>query len=256
MIDIKKAKKVFENYVAKYDIKNEKILLKVNHIYRVAEITRNIAISLKLSQEDVNLAELIGLLHDIGRFEQVKRYNTFNDHKSIDHGKFAVDLLFNEGLIKEFDIEEKYYDIIKKAVYNHNKSKIEEGLNEKELLHSKIIRDGDKIDIYYVLLTDKTINTYNCADMSKETFSENIVNDFFEKHLIEYKNRKTYGDLWVCHIAYIFDFYYKKSYLIIKEKKYLDLLLKKMNFQNEKTKKIANKMIEYSKNYLEQRCSE
>lgn len=256
MIDIEKAKKVFDNYVAKYDIKNEKILLKVNHIYRVAEITRNIAISLNLSQEDVNLAELIGLLHDIGRFEQVKRYNTFNDHKSIDHGKFAVDLLFGEGLINEFEIEEKYYDIIKKAVYNHNKAKIEEGLNEKELLHSKIIRDGDKIDIYYVLTTDKTINTYNCEDMSKETFSENIITDFFEKHLIEYKNRKTYGDLWVCHIAYIFDFYYKKSYFLIKEKKYLDLLLEKMNFQNEETKKIANRIIEYSKNYLDKRCSE
>ena len=52
-----------------------------------------------MSKEDIDLAWLTGLLHDIGRFEQVRRYGTFNDAKSIDHGKLGVEILFLEGKI-------------------------------------------------------------------------------------------------------------------------------------------------------------
>jgi putative nucleotidyltransferase with HDIG domain len=44
----------------------------VIHTYHVADNARNIAEKLKLSKEDIELAELIGLLHDIGRFEELK----------------------------------------------------------------------------------------------------------------------------------------------------------------------------------------
>ena len=36
---------------------------------------------------------LIGLLHDIGRFEQVKVYDTFSDIDSIDHADYGVEIL-------------------------------------------------------------------------------------------------------------------------------------------------------------------
>ena len=65
MIDIKKAKKVFKEYIRNYDIENPKIALKVAHIERVSAIAKKTAESLNLSKEDVELAELIGLLHDI-----------------------------------------------------------------------------------------------------------------------------------------------------------------------------------------------
>ena len=97
MIDIKKAKQEFKEYVKNYDIENPKIALKIAHIERVASIAKNIAESLKLPKEDVELAELIGLLHDIGRFEQVKRYNTFVDALSANHAKLGVEILFKEG---------------------------------------------------------------------------------------------------------------------------------------------------------------
>ena len=43
------------------------------------------------------------------------------------------------------DIE--YDEIIKKAIHNHNKLLIEEGLTKEEELFCKIIRDADKLDI-------------------------------------------------------------------------------------------------------------
>ncbi len=56
-------------------------------------------------------------------------------------------MLFEENLIKNFIEDDKYDYIIKTAVLNHNKGKIDEGLSEKEMLFSKIIRDADKLDI-------------------------------------------------------------------------------------------------------------
>ena len=47
----------------------------------------------------------------------------------------------------------------------------------QELLHSKIIRDADKLDCFYVLLTDDIKNTYGCSaeDMQNvELFSTEV----------------------------------------------------------------------------------
>ena len=76
MIDLEKAREAFKEYVEQFDSTNGKIMLKINHIYRVAKISREIAIQNNMSEEEQDLAELIGLLHDIGRFMQVKLYNT------------------------------------------------------------------------------------------------------------------------------------------------------------------------------------
>ena len=48
------------------------------------------------------------MLHDIGRFEQIRRFGTFNDAQSVDHAEFGADLLFKECLIRKF--AEGYYE--------------------------------------------------------------------------------------------------------------------------------------------------
>ena len=133
MIDKKKALKAFKDYVENYNPDDEKIKLKIEHIQRVSKVAEKIAKSENLLDEDVELAWLIGLLHDIGRFEQIRLYNTFNDGKSINHAEMGIKILFEEGHIKEFIDDRKYDDLIKKAILNHNRAKIEPELNEKEL---------------------------------------------------------------------------------------------------------------------------
>ena len=251
MIDIINAKKVFNEYVKKYNANDGKIALKIAHILRVADLSKKIAISLNLSEEDIELAELIGLLHDIGRFEQVRIYNTFIDKISINHGEYGVKVLFEDNLIEKFNVDEKYYKIIKTAILNHNRSEIEEGLSDVELLHSKIIRDSDKIDIFYVLSTDTIKNIYGCELLENETFSEEIIREFKEDHIINYKNRNTYGDIWISHVAYVFDFNYKDSYITMKENDYINKLLKKANFKNENTLKEAKEMIDMANDYID-----
>ncbi len=251
MIDIINAKKVFNEYVKKYNANDGKIALKIAHILRVADLSKKIAISLNLSEENIELAELIGLLHDIGRFEQVRIYNTFIDKISINHGEYGVKVLFEDNLIEKFNVDEKYYKIIKTAILNHNRSEIEEGLSDVELLHSKIIRDSDKLDIFYVLSTDTIKNIYGCELLENETFSEEIIREFKEDHIINYKNRNTYGDIWISHVAYVFDFNYKDSYITMKENDYINKLLKKANFKNENTLKEAKEMIDMANDYID-----
>ena len=101
-IDRERVKQAFAQYVRRYNAEDEKILLKIRHTYRVAEISERIAVGLGLSAYDTDLAWLIGMLHDIGRFEQLKQYGTFVDEDSIDHAHFGVDLLFRDGLIREY----------------------------------------------------------------------------------------------------------------------------------------------------------
>ena len=48
-----------------------------------------------------DLAYLIALLHDIGRFEQIKRFNSFDD-RNVDHATLGVQVLFDEGMIRQF----------------------------------------------------------------------------------------------------------------------------------------------------------
>ena len=79
MIDIEKARKEFDNYTKNYDLDNENLNKKYYHTYRVMGICKAIAKSLKLSDEEINLAKIIGLLHDIARFEQYTKYRTFAD---------------------------------------------------------------------------------------------------------------------------------------------------------------------------------
>lgn len=158
-------KETFENYVKNYDISDPDINHKHNHSYRVMGNSLFLAETLNLSETDKTLALIIGLYHDIGRFEQDKLYDTYNDNKTFDHADYGVKVLFEQNLIKQIPVEEKYYNIIEKAVKNHNKYQIEEGLSEQELLHAKIIRDADKIDILYAasekLLVPKALDYKN-----------------------------------------------------------------------------------------------
>ena len=119
MIDLQYAKKAFENYLNDYDRKNEKIKLKIVHTYGVMECSKKNAEDMKMSAEDCELAQIIGLLHDIGRFEQLKCYNSF-EPGTMDHAAFGVRILFEERLIRRFVEEDKWDEIIKTAIGHHS----------------------------------------------------------------------------------------------------------------------------------------
>ena len=250
MIDIQKALNEYNNYTKNYNLKDDKTSAKVAHMLRVKENSKMIAKSLNLNNEDVQLAELIGLLHDIGRFEQLKRYNTYLDKNSVNHGEFGVKILFEDGLIRNFVTDNFYDEIIRKAIINHNRNKIENGLNERELLHAKIIRDADTIDILYMAVIEKPEVVYESDNTEKETFTDELFNEFMNNELLDYSKIKTHADIIITHFKYIFNMNFKYSFQIIKEKEYLEKIYKRICFENENTQKQFETIYDTTVKYL------
>lgn len=234
-MDEKKIKDSFLEYVNNYERTN-RVDLKKNHILRVAENAKKIAISLGFRKEEIELSYLIGICHDIGRFEQVRLYDTFSDKDTnTDHAEYSNKVLFEDGLIRKFTDIDKYYSIIRKAVYNHNKLKIEQGLSKKEELYCKIIRDADKLDILYLLSVEKKEAIYWYNDFNIEQINQKLIDEFMKEKLINYKDIHNNADQIIAFYNYIYDFYFKKSYEIIKENEYYNKYLEtiKNDFNNE-----------------------
>ena len=255
MINITKAKKAFKEYIQNYDIDNPKVKLKIAHIERTANIARKTAESLNLEKEDIELAELIGLLHDIGRFEQIKRYNTFVDYLSEDYAKLGVDILFEENLIREFIEDNKYDRIIKLAILNHNKDKnnITKNITEKEKLHIKLIRDSDKTDIIYLLTFEDKKAAWEKEDLSEEIFTEEIYREFIEDKNIFYPNMQTYADRLIGHFAFVYDFNYQYGLKIIYNNEYYTKIYNRFKFNNKKTEEEFKNIYKITINYIEER---
>lgn len=256
MIDIIKAKEEFKKYINNYDIKDNKIRVKVAHIERVANTAKIIAKSLKLNKENVELAELIGLLHDIGRFEQVKKYHTFVDKNSINHGEYGVKILFKKGLIRKFIKDDRYDEIIKKAILNHNKAKIDDNLSDLEKIHCRIIRDADKTDIFYVLTTTDKKTVWEKDDLSNDKISDEIYNEYMKDGYIDYTKRQSSVDILVSHFAYVYDINYRQTLEVIKQKEYLDKIYVRFHFKDEETRKKFRKVYEKAKKYIEEKIAE
>ena len=243
MIDIENAKKVFDEYVSNYDPTVGRIKLKIEHIKRVAENIKNIALEQDLDSEQIKLAEIIGLLHDIGRFEQVRLYDTFSDKISVNHGEYGVKVLFKDGLINKFKLSEKDKEIVKLAILNHNRDKIQEGLDDEQLLYAKMIRDADKLDIYYTMCKYDFKDTFWYPDFDCEEISDLIMNEFKNDKKVNYADIKNNADVIVIFYAYVYDLYFETTKNILKEKNYLEKFTEKV-CENFKSKKIHTQVKE------------
>lgn len=245
MVNFDRAEKEFDVYTSNYDMSNATIRYKYDHSKRVMENCMNIAKSLGLSIEEVLIAGLVGLLHDIGRFEQYKVYNTFNDLKSIDHGDYAVKILFEDNYIRKFIDEDSYDEIIKKSILYHNKFLIGE-CNDKELIFCKVIRDADKIDIFKHFVDKKDTIVFKTKEVTPELY-----NKFFEKKSLDFNEVKTNADMKILQLSMFFDLNYKYSYDIVKSMDYFNILVDRyieiMDYPDtiEKYKEIKRFMNEY-----------
>ena len=207
------------------------ISLKYAHSLRVQKIMEDMAISFNFSKEQIEIAKVIGLLHDYGRFYQWKTYNTFYDNKSVDHADYGVELLFENGDITKYYINKKNYNIIKTAILHHNK------YNSPKDTYSKMIRDADKLDIMYLFSLNETYN-------EKEEISKEVIEDFNNKKLINDKHKKTETDVIVKIFAYVFDLNYTFSFKYLKENYIIENIYKKIK-DKEKFKYYFDKINEY-----------
>lgn len=218
----------FDSYTSGYDMTDPKIKLKAEHTYRVAELSDTIARDIQnrygLTDKDIDLAWSIGMLHDIGRFEQVRRYHTFFDADSVDHAEFGADLLFVEKEVA-FDIEEP--EIVELAIRNHNKYRISEGLSDRENLFCNIIRDADKIDIIKVNSQFSMFDIHGVTDeeVAESDISAEVLDAVLEGNAVKRSIRRTPLDIIVSHVSMMQELVFPVSRRLVKEQGCLRKLL-------------------------------
>ena len=209
-------------------------------------IPRNfvVAKSLNLDVELIELANFIGLVHDIGRFTQWEKYHTYNDLKSIDHAMIGIKILFDDNLIKKFVVDNKYYDIILNAIKCHNEYILDCKLDEKSLIMTKILRDADKIDILYMVANGDIKIEKPSLDITQE-----VIFEFFQKKCINNKYLNTESDKILLRFALVFDLNYSFSLNYVLNNDYLNQMYKKLENNN-----LIEPYYEFVQKYLEEKC--
>ena len=231
--------KMFNEYAKTFDLKNKNIMGKFHHSYRVMEYGMEIADSLNLSEKEKYLVKITCLFHDIARFKQWTMYETYIDAKSFDHGDMGYQIT-KELFIDKFDIKEK--DAVLKAIKNHNKLKIEDNLNDIELLLAKIVRDADKMDI----MLEQGIIT------KEGPLNQELIDELFKHNMIGNNVVDDEISSLIRLIAFIFDFNFKYTYKFILDKKVIENKINMLEiYTNTNLEKLQEDLINYMKGRLE-----
>lgn len=244
-MDINKIKAEFKKIYKTYDTRNLGIIIKYYHSLRVMDLSRLIAKYNSFNDNDAEIAAVVWLLHDYARFAQWTKYRTFSDLKSIDHGDVGVSMLFDNDEIDKYTLNKENYDEIYDAIKYHNKFEVPENLSEHNKLLCKVIRDADKLDIFYL----KSINK-NLLEEDGQPISAKMENDFFNNRQLKLVDAKSKDDLILLCLAMVFDLNFDYSFEYL-----LDRNLIWRMYDNIVEKERFKKYFDYIDKYIHERVN-
>ena len=235
VIDRDQAAAAFKRYTDAYDAANPRIALKIEHTYHVAEACDTVAREQGWSPEDIDLAWLCGLLHDMGRFEQLRRWDTFKDAESMSHAALGVEVLFGETpadapattSIRDFIETDAHDELIRSSIAYHSDFRLPAQLDERTRHFCDIVRDGDKVDIMRTI-ADSTVDTVLKVDEDAflaSHFSSPTLAAFDERRCVARDERDEPADYLVGLICFMFELAYPASCALAREQGDIDRLL-------------------------------
>lgn len=206
------------------------ILIKERHTGYVTANCIELAKFLNLSTHDTELAEIIGLFHDVGRFRQYSIYKTFNDADSEDHADLALKVIDELEFFTELAAQD--FEVVKFAIANHNKKTIAPTDDDRKLLFAKIIRDADKLDIYRVLepflaqaAADKMPNFIKAKGNLVADISPDFVENFVTGKQADYRKIRTNGDRKIVRLMWLYDINFSWTMRKIVERGYIEKIV-------------------------------
>jgi putative nucleotidyltransferase with HDIG domain len=251
-VDFKKFETIFENYVNKFIEKSDgdeaRILNFTNkkiHSYHVRDNIIKIAKEEHLDV-DMHIVEFIGLFHDIGRFYQYDKYETFNDANSQDHAKLSIKVLEDEGIIKLIDYEDRAYVV--DSILMHNYKDLPKIKDKKMYIYSTLLRDADKLDGF------RSISIYERENKKlayfKNKSDDPIISDYVYDSIMNKKSvykydLKTVLESQVVSLGYITsDIIYDATLREIKNNNYTEKMFSKMQ-DTDRSRNIYNFVNDY-----------
>ena len=219
----------FWEYVGAYDQENPRIALKVDHTLRVADLCERIARDEGMPACDVDLAWLLGLLHDIGRFEQVRLYDTFTDAASVSHARLGASVLFEHAnvtggpLVRRFLRDRAHDDLVRLAIATHSDYRLPAGLDERTRSLCDVLRDADKIDIIHANCICPVEDIYGVSEgmMRASRLSDECVEIFYQHRCLPHGVRRHPADILLGHICFAWELVYPRSLAIVREQGHL-----------------------------------
>ncbi len=127
----------------------ELMQLKRTHTAFVVRNAEAIADGEGFSAEERSASVAAALLHDTGRYEQLRRFNTFRDSDSVDHAVFSHDIVREKGWLA--GERPAFASAVLNAVLYHNRRDLPDGMDALTEVASHTVRDADKLDIFRVL---------------------------------------------------------------------------------------------------------
>jgi hypothetical protein len=200
--------------------------LKLEHTLRVAADARAIAAGMHWPDEDVCLAEAVGLFHDIARFPQFQQYRSFSDAQTIDHGDLGFQTLESEGLLDGVAAEPRA--LILHSVQYHNKKDLPCILTAHEEKHLRLIRDADRLDIFFICwesIQSGDIHANPEIIMNIDFNgppSDAVLSQFERGELIDYRTMNSMADRFVLQLSWMHDLSYDSSKRLVLERGILD----------------------------------
>lgn len=253
-------KRWFEEYVEKFASPDPSIQaaldLKQAHTRRVCEAILDIGTHEGLSREDLRLAEAAALLHDIGRFEQYKKYRTFSDVRSENHALLGVRVIRENKILEGIDPNSA--ETIIHAVQYHNRAVIPHSDNGRRIFFTKLLRDADKVDIWRVV-TDYYRDSHESRNQTIELnlpdtpeISDAVCRSLMEGKIVQVGDLRTLNDFKLLQIGWIYDINFLRTFQIVKEREYLEKIREAL----PETSACVNRVYERAKNYMNRKVFE
>ncbi len=226
---------------------------KIQHIKRVAENAVFIAKNENWSKEDVLIAELCGLYHDIGRFSQYKKYKTFSDAKSVNHGQQGFDIIKEKKFFKEISRDDA--QTILDAVHYHNALNIPDGLSNNSVRFTKLTRDADKIDIFFMLtqaIKENNLDNHRELLWNLPIGEANpiIIDKLMNNSQALYSEIKSGTDVCLLQLCWIYGINYNSSLVKIRQNQTIELLASIMPKNN-----IIAEAVNHINNHIDSKLS-
>jgi putative nucleotidyltransferase with HDIG domain len=233
--DLDILKQQFFDYAATFidpDTDGGPHVLKRDHTLRVCREIIGIGEALGLSEPDLLLAQVIALLHDIGRFEQFKRYNTFLDAASANHAALGVEVIKAQHLLDPLPPEEQR--LIIDAVRFHNAADLPGDRDRRTLFFMGLIRDADKLDIWQVVI-DHYLNHGKDTDKFIELgfedrggYTPEAFQALFQRQFVRSAAVKQLNDFKLMQISWVFDLNFTPTIARVKSRQYIEKIASTM----------------------------
>jgi len=236
---------------------NANLKRKEDHTRRICGEMLYLAKELGLDESQSRLAEAIALLHDVGRFSQFVKYRTYNDAKSTNHSLIALDEIRKANVLDGLDASER--EIIGKSILWHGEKELPADLDGQLLRYAKMIRDADKVDIFYTVTSfyvdyAKNPDKVRLIEIEVEDrpgeYTRAIVEQILRQENIDYRDLNTWNDMKLLQLAWVYDINFVPMLKRIKQRKYVETILEYLP-NDEQIAKVREKIT----GYIEQRIA-